>query len=256
MGGDQIRCMASLEGVDAIALVSFLDVRALHGLVGKVDFRAEKDGEPIGQTLAMAEIDERARAYRLVEDDAYVDVRGIVRIASNLRSEEGEVTHAHAFELGSMGAQAGERGGGVDPHDVRWSEPCYDVKGVGLEYQSAETADLASGATAGHRYPSAASGCEGRPDPSSRIMSARLRVTGPHRGDAMTSRMIWKGYEARIVYDDEDGLFTGRIAGIRDSMGFHADTVEGLHAAFREAVEDYLETCAKVGKKPQRASPA
>lgn len=36
-------------------------------------------------------------------------------------------------------------------------------------------------------------------------------------------------------------------------MGFHADTVEGLRAAFREAVEDYLETCAKLGKQPQRA---
>ena len=36
-------------------------------------------------------------------------------------------------------------------------------------------------------------------------------------------------------------------------MGFHADTVGGLREAFHEAVEDYLETCAKVGKEPQRA---
>ena len=34
--------------------------------------------------------------------------------------------------------------------------------------------------------------------------------------------------------------------------GFNADTVEGLRAAFHEAVEDYLETCAKAGKEPQR----
>lgn len=69
----------------------------------------------------------------------------------------------------------------------------------------------------------------------------------------MTNAMTYKGYSARVEYDDEDGIFTGRIAGIRDGVGFHADTVEGLREAFREAVEDYLETCARIGKEPQRA---
>ena len=35
-------------------------------------------------------------------------------------------------------------------------------------------------------------------------------------------------------------------------VGFHADTVEALREAFREAVEDYIETCARIGKKPQK----
>jgi predicted HicB family RNase H-like nuclease len=69
----------------------------------------------------------------------------------------------------------------------------------------------------------------------------------------MTNAMSYKGYSARVEYDDEDSIFTGRIAGIRDGVGFHADTVEGLREAFREAVEDYLETCRKIGKEPQRA---
>ena len=69
----------------------------------------------------------------------------------------------------------------------------------------------------------------------------------------MSNVMSYKGYSARVEYDDEDGIFAGRIAGIRDGVGFHADTVEGLRAAFREAVEDYLEPCAKIGKEPQRA---
>ena len=68
----------------------------------------------------------------------------------------------------------------------------------------------------------------------------------------MTNRMTYKGYAARIDYDDEDRLFTGQIAGIRDGVGFHADTVDDLRAAFREAVEDYIETCAKIGKEPQK----
>ena len=70
--------------------------------------------------------------------------------------------------------------------------------------------------------------------------------------NTMTYTMTYKGYAARIEYVDEDGIFTGRIAGIRDGVGFHADTVEGLREAFREAVEDYIETCAKIGKEPQK----
>ena len=35
-------------------------------------------------------------------------------------------------------------------------------------------------------------------------------------------------------------------------MGFHAESVEVLRHAFQEAVEDYLETCAKIGKEPQK----
>ena len=69
----------------------------------------------------------------------------------------------------------------------------------------------------------------------------------------MSNVMSYKGYLARVEYDDEDGIFTGRLAGIRDGVGFHADTVEGLRAAFHEAVEDYLATCAKLGREPQRA---
>lgn len=69
----------------------------------------------------------------------------------------------------------------------------------------------------------------------------------------MTNVMTYGGYSARIEYDDEDGIFFGRVAGIRDGVGFHADTVEGLRAAFQEAVDDYVETCAKLGREPQRA---
>jgi predicted HicB family RNase H-like nuclease len=69
----------------------------------------------------------------------------------------------------------------------------------------------------------------------------------------MSNTMIYKGYSARIEYDDGDGIFTGRIAGIRDGVGFHADTVDGLRNAFHEAVEDYIDTCAKIGKEPQKA---
>lgn len=64
--------------------------------------------------------------------------------------------------------------------------------------------------------------------------------------------MSYRGYAARIEFDAEDEVFAGRIAGIRDVVGFHADNVEDLKAAFHEAVDDYLATCEAVGKEPQK----
>ncbi|MFF7708214.1 toxin-antitoxin system HicB family antitoxin [Pseudomonas sp. NPDC007930] len=66
------------------------------------------------------------------------------------------------------------------------------------------------------------------------------------------STMSHRGYTARIDYSDEDGLFVGHIAGIHDVVGFHGESVSELRAAFAEAVEDYLDTCAKLGRAPQK----
>jgi predicted HicB family RNase H-like nuclease len=64
--------------------------------------------------------------------------------------------------------------------------------------------------------------------------------------------MTYKGYAARIEYSDEDGCFIGHIAGIQDIVGFHGDSVAALREAFTEAVDDYLETCAKLNRAPQK----
>jgi predicted HicB family RNase H-like nuclease len=68
--------------------------------------------------------------------------------------------------------------------------------------------------------------------------------------------MNCNGYAARIYYSDEDGLFGGHIADIKDVMGFHGESVSELRAAFEEAVTDYLETCAKLGRAPQKPTRA
>jgi predicted HicB family RNase H-like nuclease len=66
------------------------------------------------------------------------------------------------------------------------------------------------------------------------------------------SMMNYKGFSARIEYSDEDGCFIGRVAGIQDVIGFHGQSVAKLRAAFKEAIDDYLETCARVGKLPNK----
>lgn len=64
--------------------------------------------------------------------------------------------------------------------------------------------------------------------------------------------MEHKGFSARVEYSEEDGCFVGHIAGIRDVIGFHGDSVKKLRAAFEEAVEDYLATCKKIGHAPNK----
>ena len=64
--------------------------------------------------------------------------------------------------------------------------------------------------------------------------------------------MTFKGYAARIEYSDEDRCLIGHIAGINDVVGFHGESVAELRAAFEEAVEDYLTTCEKLNRAPQK----
>jgi predicted HicB family RNase H-like nuclease len=66
------------------------------------------------------------------------------------------------------------------------------------------------------------------------------------------STMTHAGYTARIEFDERDSIFVGRILGISDVIGFHGQTVDELRAAFVEAVEDYIDTCAKIGKQPMK----
>ena len=64
--------------------------------------------------------------------------------------------------------------------------------------------------------------------------------------------MEYKSFAARVEYSEEDGCFIGHIAGIRDVIGFHGESVAELRAAFDEAVDDYLATCKKLGKEPNK----
>ncbi len=64
--------------------------------------------------------------------------------------------------------------------------------------------------------------------------------------------LSYKGYNAAVEFDAEDLLLVGRIAGINDVVGFHGGNAEEIVAAFREAVDDYLESCAAIGKAPEK----
>ncbi|MEX6508081.1 type II toxin-antitoxin system HicB family antitoxin [Jiella sp. M17.18] len=67
------------------------------------------------------------------------------------------------------------------------------------------------------------------------------------------SMLTYRGYTAKVDVDVDDDILVGRILGINDVIGFHADDPKSIRAAFQEAVDDYLDTCAKVGKEPDKA---
>jgi len=65
-------------------------------------------------------------------------------------------------------------------------------------------------------------------------------------------RLFYKDYNAKIRCRESDGLLVGHIMGIKDIVGFHADSEADIEAAFHEAVDDYLDMCARIGKAPQK----
>ena len=66
----------------------------------------------------------------------------------------------------------------------------------------------------------------------------------------MNGAMEYKGYIGSVGYSDEDGVFHGKLEGIRDLVTFEGTDVRSLRKAFREAVDDYLATCKRLSKKP------
>jgi predicted HicB family RNase H-like nuclease len=65
--------------------------------------------------------------------------------------------------------------------------------------------------------------------------------------------MEYKGYVAGpIVFDEDQKLFHGEAAGLRDVVTFQARTADDLVAAFHESIDDYLEFCAADGVDPEK----
>lgn len=64
--------------------------------------------------------------------------------------------------------------------------------------------------------------------------------------------LMYKGYAATVEFDADDMILVGKLTGIDDVIGFHADDSKEFIAAFHEAVDDYIETCAKAGRAPQK----
>jgi predicted HicB family RNase H-like nuclease len=62
--------------------------------------------------------------------------------------------------------------------------------------------------------------------------------------------MEYKGYFGSAEVDVEGNALVGKLLFMRDVITYSATTPKGLQKAFREAVDDYLETCKELGSEP------
>lgn len=65
--------------------------------------------------------------------------------------------------------------------------------------------------------------------------------------------MTYKGYFATLQFKEQDAIFHGKVSGLNDLITFEGNSVASLKKAFREAMEDYFETCKKLGREPEKS---
>jgi predicted HicB family RNase H-like nuclease len=64
--------------------------------------------------------------------------------------------------------------------------------------------------------------------------------------------MEYKGYLARVEFDDQANVFHGEVANIRDVITFQGTSVDELQQAFKDSVDDYLDFCKERGEEPEK----
>lgn len=64
--------------------------------------------------------------------------------------------------------------------------------------------------------------------------------------------MTYKGYSAKVVVDEEQGIFHGEVIGLLDKITFEGSTFSEFHKAFHDSVDDYLAFCEELGDEPEK----
>jgi predicted HicB family RNase H-like nuclease len=68
----------------------------------------------------------------------------------------------------------------------------------------------------------------------------------------MNNILEHKGYVGSVEFNADDKVFYGKILGIKDLVTFEGESVSELEHAFQEMIEDYLVTCKKLKKEPEK----
>ncbi len=69
----------------------------------------------------------------------------------------------------------------------------------------------------------------------------------------MKDMMEYKGYLGSAHYTDEDAVFHGKIEFVKSLVTYEGSSIKILQKSFKEAVDDYLDMCAKEGKEPEES---
>lgn len=63
---------------------------------------------------------------------------------------------------------------------------------------------------------------------------------------------IYKGYGCTVKYDPKDHIWYGKIDDISDLVNFHTKKFTNIDKVARDAIDDYLDFYAEVGKEPEK----
>lgn len=69
----------------------------------------------------------------------------------------------------------------------------------------------------------------------------------------MNNTIEYKGYIGSVEFSEEDGLFFGKVMGIRSLISYEGGNAADLISDFHGAIDDYLTICEAEGKEPEKA---
>lgn len=73
------------------------------------------------------------------------------------------------------------------------------------------------------------------------------------KGEAyMKNTMEYKGYVGSVEFSEVDGVFFGKVLGVRALILYEGTNVEELIEDFHGAVDDYLILCEEEGIEPEK----
>ncbi len=68
----------------------------------------------------------------------------------------------------------------------------------------------------------------------------------------MKNMMRYKGYYGSVNFDADDLIFYGKLEFINALISYEGETAKEIDAAFKGAVNDYLDTCSVREVEPER----
>ncbi len=69
----------------------------------------------------------------------------------------------------------------------------------------------------------------------------------------MNNLITYKGYIGSVEFSESDGIFFGKVQGIRSLISYEGTNARELLHDFHCAVDDYLYLCETEGKTPETA---
>lgn len=69
----------------------------------------------------------------------------------------------------------------------------------------------------------------------------------------MNNIIEYRGYVGSVEFSESDGLFYGKVQGIRSLISYEGTNAAELIADFHGAVDDYLALCEEEGTAPEVA---